>query len=109
LDEIVPLPSIAEQVLRLLIKQLAAYDWSSLRADVLGSVFEELIPPEEQMLLGQFYTPVPVADLIVAFTMNGTRPLVLDPGCSSGTFLMRAYDCLAARVHLDHQQLLSII
>ena len=109
LDEIVPVPLIAEQVLRLLIRQLAAYDWTSLRADVLGSVFEELIPPEEQMLLGQFYTPVPVADLIVAFTLNGARPLVLDPGCGSGTFLMRAYDFLAARAHLNHQQLLSII
>ena len=109
LDEIIPLPAVADQALRLLIRQLIAYDWSSLRADVLGSVFEQLIPQDEQMLLGQFYTPIPVADLIVAFTMNGARPLVLDPGCGSGTFLMRAYDCLAARGRLSHQQLLSII
>ena len=111
LDEIVHVPAIAEQALRLLIRirRLGAYDWSSLRADVLGSVFEELIPLEEQMLLGQFYTPMHVADIIVAFTMDGERPLVLDPGCGSGTFLMRAYNWLATRSHLSHQELLSII
>jgi hypothetical protein len=34
--------------------------------DVLGSISEHLIPREEQVLLGQFYTPRPVADLPAA-------------------------------------------
>lgn len=58
-----------------MIDQLGGYDWSSLSDDVLGVVFERLIPREEQMLLGQFYTPRPVADLLLAMTIDGERPL----------------------------------
>lgn len=61
------------------------------------------------MLLGQFYTPRPVADLLAALTIDGDRPLILDPGCGSGTFLMSAYGYLAHTAHLSHKELLSII
>lgn len=109
LDEIVSLGPDAQFLVKQLISQLAAYDWSSLTDDVLGSIFEHLIPSAEQMLLGQFYTPRPVADLLVGFTIDGDRPLVLDPGCGSGTFLMSAYDYLSKTRHLPHRDLLSTI
>lgn len=109
IESLVPIASEAQIVLRHLIEQLGAYDWNSLTDDVLGSIFEHLIPREEQVLLGQFYTPRPVADLLAAFTIDGSRPLVLDPGCGSGTFLMSAYGYLAHSAHLSHKDLLSII
>ncbi len=109
IDDLIPLPSDAQKVLRQLIEQLGGYDWASLTDDVLGSIFETLIPREEQDLLGQFYTPRPVADLLVAFTLDGERPLVLDPGCGSGTFLMSAYSYLAHSSGLSHKDLLSTI
>jgi len=68
-----------------------------------------LIPREEQVLLGQFYTPRPVADLLAALTIEGERPLVLDPGCGSGTFLMSAYDFIRSRTQIRHQELLATI
>ncbi len=88
---------------------LSNYDWASLTDDVLGSIFEHLIPEEEQILLGQFYTSRTVADLLVAFTVDGDRPLVLDPGCGSGTFLMSAYSYLAHTAALSHKELLPTI
>ncbi len=109
IESLVPIADEAAVLLRKLIEQLAAYDWASLRDDVLGSIFERLIPREEQVLLGQFYTPRPVADLLVAFTVDGERPLVLDPGCGSGTFLMAVYGYLAHGAGLTHKDLLSII
>lgn len=109
LDALVPIPDQGQLLIRSLIEHLSAYDWASLTDDVLGSVFERLIPREEQLLLGQFYTPRPVADFLVAMTLDGERPFVLDPGCGSGTFLMSAYDCIAERTGLDHKELLSII
>ena len=91
-ESLVPLAEDAQEVIHSLIAMLGHDDWNSLRDDVLGTVFERLIPREEQVLLGQFYTPKPVADLLVALVADGDSPLVLDPGCGSGTFLMSAYD-----------------
>lgn len=109
IDRLVPIPPDGQSLVRAMIAHLASYDWASLTDDVLGAVFERLIPRDEQILLGQFYTPRLVADFLVAMTMNGERSLVLDPGCGSGTFLMSAYDCLAWRSGMTHRQLLSAI
>ena len=109
IDSIIP---IAEEVTRLiahLTNYLSTYNWASLTDDVLGSIFEHLIPKEEQILLGQFYTSRTVADLLVAFTLDGERPLVLDPGCGSGTFLMSAYSYLSHTSALSHKELLPTI
>lgn len=109
IEDLVELPPDGQRVIRQLVEQFSFYDWASLTDDVLGSIFEHLIPREEQMLLGQFYTPRPVADLLVAMTIDGERPLVVDPGCGSGTFLMSAYSFLAHSARLSHKDLLSII
>jgi methylase of polypeptide subunit release factors len=109
IESLVPFAKEAQAILRSLISQLGGYDWASLTDDVLGSIFEHLIPRGQQKLLGQFYTPRPVADLLVASTIDGERPFVLDPGCGSGTFLMSAYGYLAHAAHLSHKDLLSII
>ncbi|WP_298253922.1 N-6 DNA methylase [Bradyrhizobium sp.] len=109
IEALVPVAKEAQTILRGLILQLGAYDWASLTDDVLGSIFEHLIPRGQQILLGQFYTPRPVADLLVASTIDGERPFVLDPGCGSGTFLMSAYAYLAHVANLSHKELLSII
>ena len=109
LDTLVPFPPEAATVTRQLIEELRRYDWSHLRDDVLGSVFEKLIPRTEQMLLGQFYTPTRVADLLIAFAVDPSNPVVLDPGCGSGTFLMRAYDYIRTQGSLSHSDALSNI
>jgi type I restriction enzyme M protein len=109
IEDLVAIPAEGEKVVRQLIERFSFYEWASLTDDVLGTIFEHLIPREEQILLGQFYTPRPVADLLVAFTVDGDRPLVVDPGCGSGTFLMSAYSYIAHTARLSHKDLLSII
>lgn len=61
---------------------------------------------DEQVLLGQFYTPPAVAALLVALTVTGDRPTILDPACGDGALLRSAYDRLAAG-GLSHRELLS--
>lgn len=109
LDDLVPFPSQAAAVTYQLIEELSRYEWNKLRDDVLGAVFENLIPRTEQVLLGQFYTPMRVVDLLVGFAVDADDPSVLDPGCGSGTFVMRAYDYLRQRTGEPHGQLLSSI
>lgn len=47
--------------------------------------------PRERVLLGQFYTPRPVADLLVALTLDRTHTTILDPGCGAGELLLAAH------------------
>jgi len=59
--------------------------------DVIGYIYEELIPPDERHQLGQFYTPPAVAELITKWAIRDGNEIVLDPGCGSGTFLIESY------------------
>jgi type I restriction-modification system DNA methylase subunit len=109
LDEIIPISAAAQDNIRTLVTSLHHYDWATVRDDVLGSIFERLIPKQEQILLGQFYTPALVADLLVAFSLNGSGSAILDPSCGSGTFLMRSYSYLKWISGVSHSQLLRQI
>jgi methylase of polypeptide subunit release factors len=109
LDDLVPFPPMAAAITRQLIHELSHYEWNKLRDDVLGAVFENLIPRSEQVLLGQFYTPTKVADLLVAFAVDTNNPTILDPGCGSGTFVMRTYDFLKNTSPQSHGEILSRI
>ncbi|NAY82429.1 MAG: N-6 DNA methylase [Thaumarchaeota archaeon] len=62
--------------------------------DVIGYIYEQLIPPEKRHEFGQFYTPPAVAKLIVKWSVRKPTDVVLDPGCGSGTFLLEAYSRL---------------
>ncbi|MEM3697424.1 MAG: N-6 DNA methylase [Candidatus Bathyarchaeia archaeon] len=59
--------------------------------DVVGYIYEDLIPAEERHQMGQFYTPPPIAELIVKWCLRSPSDYVLDPGCGSGTFLVQSY------------------
>ena len=48
----------------------------------------------ERDLLGQYFTSPELADLIVAFCVDGSTSKVLDPACGTGEFLVRSYDRL---------------
>jgi type I restriction-modification system DNA methylase subunit len=85
----------AKERFRTLIDTLKEFDFSSMGSDFLGRVYEKLIPPPERKRLGQFYTPPDVAELIVSLTVRSGDDVVLDPGCGSGTFLVKAYRRLA--------------
>jgi len=74
-----------------LITFLKKYDFSSLGFDIIGRLFERLIPREERHNLGQYFTNADVIDLILKFCHRHEDDKVLDPSCGAGTFLVRAY------------------
>ncbi len=78
--------------------------------DVIGAVFEQLIPQPERHSLGQYFTPENLVDLILAFCVRQRDDKVLDPTCGTGTFLLRAYNKKMSHLGLvDHKQLLPQI
>jgi len=90
LDRIV-LPKNLMFALNDFIEELGTYDLSKIRSDVIGRVYEELIPDVERHRLGQYYTPPPIIELITEMCIRSPNGRVLDPACGSGGFLVKAY------------------
>lgn len=76
---------------RALIDQIHEFDFSKLDYEIIGSIFERLISPDERHKYGQFYTRAEVVDLINSFCIRTGEEAVMDPACGGGTFLVRAY------------------
>ncbi len=103
----VPFPSVAIDALVKLVNDLNRFNYSYMPSDVIGQVFERLIPIEERHSLGQYFTREELVDLINAFCINSKEDKILDPTCGTGTFLIRAYDKMKISGQRDHKKLLS--
>lgn len=90
-----------------LARTIASRSLTAVDEDLLGEVYEELIPPDERKLLGQYYTHPKVAETIVRWALPDSRdyggtgdtdslPRVLDPASGSGTFTVEAYKRLVS-------------
>ncbi len=95
------------------VKELAnvltkRYNFSTLSYDVIGRIFERLIPDQERHSLGQYFTSADIVDFILRFCLKHENDKVLDPACGAGTFLVRAYQHKSImNQRLDHETLLS--
>jgi type I restriction-modification system DNA methylase subunit len=87
----IPFTRRAEERIRTLMDTLGEFDFSKMESDFLGRIYEKLIPPLDRKRLGQFYTPQGIVDFIVELTITKPSSVVLDPGCGSGSFLVKAY------------------
>ncbi len=72
------------------------FDWDpQRREDVFRELYEILIDAETRRKIGEYYTPLWVAEYMVekaALDFNGlSHKTVLDPFCGSGTFLVMAF------------------
>ncbi len=79
---------------REMIEHIHEFDFSALDHEVIGTLFERLLSPDERHKYGQFYTRVEVVDLINSFCIREGDEVVMDPACGGGTFLVRAYSRL---------------
>jgi type I restriction-modification system DNA methylase subunit len=85
------LPKTLVYTLNDFIDELGTYDLAKIKSDVIGRVYEELIPEVERHKLGQYYTPPPIIELITEMCIKSPDDKVLDPSCGSGGFLVKAY------------------
>jgi len=93
-----------------LIKVLKQYDFSKIGYDVIGSLFERLIPVDERHVLGQYFTKADIVDLILIFCLHHENDKVIDPACGAGTFLVRAYHHKKLMNNrLEHEKILSTL
>lgn len=96
--------------IRELINVLKRYDFSKIRYEIIGRIFEQLIPPDERHNLGQYFTNPDIVDLILRFCHHHEDDKVLDPACGAGTFLVRAYQHkVLMNQRKEHQDLLDTL
>lgn len=92
IDEIAfPQDREAIQSVKDVVAEIKKHKISGIGYDILGDIFQKLIPAEERHLLGQYFTNSDIVDLILKFCLKNEKDFVLDPGCGAGTFLVRAY------------------
>jgi type I restriction-modification system DNA methylase subunit len=93
LDSITPSDEAANLLVDF-INRFGEYDFSEIvkgNYEILGNIFQKLIPEGERHKLGQYYTRSDVVDLIVGFCVRSSEDRVLDGACGAGTFLVRSY------------------
>jgi len=91
--DIIAFPDSREVVkeIKTFINVLRRYNFGKLGYDIIGRIFERLIPSEERHKMGQYFTKSEVVDLILRFCLIHENDDLLDPSCGAGTFLKRAY------------------
>ena len=100
-----------EELVRRIAGQAARFRLEEIEADVLKSLYESLIDPEQRHYLGEYYTPDWLADWMCQEIVP--KPLetrIFDPSCGSGTFLFRSirrFLDAAAAAGMEPQQALE--
>ncbi|MFO8079398.1 MAG: N-6 DNA methylase, partial [Armatimonadota bacterium] len=106
-----------DRVLLLVLYKLNAFDFRGIDRDLLGDLYQKLLPRDMRKKLGEFYTDDEVVEYIlhrtgfVAAAREGA-PTILDPACGSGTFLVRAAHYLieGARARgIDDREILELV
>ncbi|MDQ2051683.1 N-6 DNA methylase [Natronolimnohabitans sp. A-GB9] len=87
---------------------------SGINEDLLGDIFEELIPEGERKKLGQYYTPPTIAEAVSQWVLDanskGKEPRILDPASGSGTFPVKIYNEIRHQYpELSHQNIVDLI
>ncbi len=108
--EMLPLPKSIIPGFARFTNQMEDYESTGIGYDILGSVFERLIPENERKKLGQYYTNSLLVDIINALTIKNPHALILDTSVGAGTFPVRAYQLLKRmEPSLTHAELLTML
>lgn len=83
-------PEVVKEI-KELVAALSRYNFLQIGFDIIGRIFERLIPDKERHNFGQYFTSADVVDLILRFCLQHEDDKALDPSCGAGTFLVRAY------------------
>ena len=104
----VSIPDECFEIFKNFINDLEKYNFSSIKQEVLGEIFQQLIPHDERHKLGQYFTNEDLVDFINSFCILNKDSIIFDPTCGTGTFLIRAYDKFQKQYNvIDHRDLLD--
>ncbi|MBS1862144.1 MAG: N-6 DNA methylase [Actinobacteria bacterium] len=96
-----------EAALNHVIKRLRRHAWFRDSQERLGDAYEGLLEraaAERKSGAGQYFTPRPLVESIVALTKPADKEILLDPACGTGGFLVSAAASpeVGARIIINH-------
>ncbi|MCM1141624.1 MAG: SAM-dependent methyltransferase [Muribaculum sp.] len=92
-----------------LISVLTEFDFKLLPSKVIGNILENLVPKDEKLKFGQYFTSEPLANLVAFPAVKNSGSVLFDPTSGTGTFLNSFYNILRHYGVTDHQLLLDQI
>jgi len=93
---------------QLIVDLIDKETWSSLDADVKGDAYEALLQrgaEDTKSGAGQYFTPRPIIDAMVAVTRPAAGEIIADPACGTAGFLLAAYEWINENHKLTRTQL----
>lgn len=90
-----------------IIKMIDEENWISLDADAKGDLYEGLLQKNAEDTksgAGQYFTPRPLIDAIVACVRPEPMKTIADPACGTGGFFLAAHRWIAENHQLDKKQ-----
>ncbi len=75
-----------------------------INSDVVGQIYQELIPTAERKELGQFYTPREIGQILARWAIDSTDDRFIDPCSGSGSITVEAYKQFDDLNGLSHQE-----
>lgn len=105
----IPFSETANTALFKLVSVLTEFDFKILPTEVIGNILENLVPKDEKLKFGQYFTPEILANLVAFPAVKGANSLLFDPTSGTGTFLNAFYNILCFYGVSDHQTLLNHI
>ncbi|WP_254530445.1 restriction endonuclease subunit M [Natrinema gelatinilyticum] len=113
-DEIyseIPLGEVSNRI-RDFVIELDDQNLTQFDSDVIGRIYEGVIPADRRHEMGEYYTPPAICDLITRLCIDDGDDEVMDPACGSGGFLVSTYNRkrdLLPEQGSGHEQILSHI
>jgi type I restriction enzyme M protein len=93
--------------LRRLIDLINDETWTGMDIDVKGEIYEGLLQKNAEDIksgAGQYFTPRPLIQAMVAVMRPGPAMKIADPACGTGGFILCAHDYIAKQHKLDKAQ-----
>src|SRR5690606_2804045 len=74
------------------VSVLEKFNISKSDIDIKGRAFQKVLTPAMRAGMGQYFTPLPIINLMVEIAQPSIREKMLDPFCGSGHFLSTTFD-----------------
>ncbi len=107
--DVIPFSPILEAALFDLLRAVSRFNFRLLPSEVIGTVLENLVPQDEKIKFGQYFTPQQLAVFAAFPAIRSAEDVVFDPTSGTGTFLSTAYSILCYWGNTDHGALLDQI